>query len=484
MATSAREKREQRTVSAKRMAENSRSGSVATYLKLPKGAKLIKIEKAGRRLFDSIPYTVGKGNPNADEGQLHMERTYYVHKRVGANEDTFICPNKTFGRACPICEHRVHLAKDPDKDEDLIRNLYPSKRQLWNLIDLDNAEEGVQIFDYSFHLFGKPLLNKLENSDDDEGYYEFADLEKGLSIRVGFVKEAGGGFNWYEAGDIEFKKRAKPYPESIIDKCFPLDEMLIETAYDKLRSIFLMVDDDKEKEDDEPKKKKPSEEDDDQPAAPKKRKPSEEDDEPAPKKKAEPASAIKIGMMVKHAEFGDCEVVKLSADGETITLEDDNQVLHRGIEVGDVKPVTNNKDKKAVDDDEPAPKKKPAPKDEDDEPAPKKKKSAEDDNDEPTLNGIKAGDKVAFEYKGEDLTGRVTEVNVKKKLLTVSGSDDRDHIVDAEDCTPLKKKATAPKEDETDEPAPKKKKAASADVPFDEDDAPTPKKRKPSEEDD
>src|SRR2546430_15238147 len=97
-----------RYTSARERAEKQSVGFVGNYLNLPDGAQLFK-PKSGTMLLDILPYEAGKGNPWAEPGNLHWERTYYSHRGIGANSDSFLCPRMTKKGKCPICEHSLHL---------------------------------------------------------------------------------------------------------------------------------------------------------------------------------------------------------------------------------------------------------------------------------------------------------------------------------------------------------------------------------------
>src|SRR5690606_35728633 len=123
-------------------------------------------------------------NPNAEPGAFHYERTYFVHRNIGVNEDAYVCPLRTAGKACPICEYRQKLEKEKNADEDLIGSLVPKQRQLWNIRDNDDLDAGVQVWDISFHNFGKQLKKEVRNADEDDGYEYFADPDEGHLLRV------------------------------------------------------------------------------------------------------------------------------------------------------------------------------------------------------------------------------------------------------------------------------------------------------------
>src|SRR5262249_29306439 len=154
--------------------------------------------------LDIIPYEAGKGNPYADEGMFHYERTYFCHKKVGPNEDTYICPAKTFGKPCPICEERTRLSRDPEADEAVLKSLRPKERQLWNVFVYDQADKGVQVWDVSDWLFGKHLRAKVQKC---EKYESFADPDDGWTLDIGANQESGDGMTWFTFQDIEFLPR-------------------------------------------------------------------------------------------------------------------------------------------------------------------------------------------------------------------------------------------------------------------------------------
>lgn len=361
----------------KRADKKQREASYSsTYLKIPSGVKMFK-PKEGVMMLDILPFRAGEGNPCADEGLLHYERTYHLHARVGADGGSpYLCPRLTSKSPCPICEDRHRMLKkaDPD-DEKLVKDLAPKERQLFNVINLKEPDKGIQLWDMSYHLFGKLLDARIRNSDEDEGWDQFAALEGGMTLKVGFKEKSFGGRNFLEAETIDFKPRTEDYDEAMLDKAHCLDELLIEPEYEALKEAYLEAakpSKDEDDEDDEApvkKKAKPApvddeeeeEEDDDEEEAPVKKKSKvvddeededDEDDEPAPKKKSKPAPA--------------------DEDEEEEEEEDD--------------------DDEDEDDEEPAPKsKKAAPKkdwddfdedDEDEKPAKKKSAPVEDDEEE------------------------------------------------------------------------------------------------------
>lgn len=367
--------RERPKLSAKKWAETADSGFTPTMVKLPEGVGFFSPKKAGTFRLEIIPYEVpanpkGGQNPNAQPGELYYERTYFSHWKIGADERSYVCPAKTTGRPCPICEHRKELMRDRDADEDLIKALAPKQRQLWNVYDHAEPDKGVQIWDVSFYLFGRQLKAAINNADEDDGWEYFADPQDGLTLRVGMEEKSIAGNSFLECVTVGFKARLEPLSDEILDAAQPLDDLLILLDYEKLKSIFLQ----------EEGVEHPA--DDDEPAPKKERKQSKpaDDDEPPPKKgKNPPKEEPKIEPKpVTAADLGigkgdDCRyagknwtIIKVTDDGLTVTLSNDDDEVRKGIKVADLKPPAGQ--------DEIAPKK-----DDDELPAKQKAKTVEDD---------------------------------------------------------------------------------------------------------
>ena len=86
-------RRERPKVSAGRRTKEHEESFTTKTIKMPEGLSFYKV-KTGVKRLDIIPFKVGKGNPFADPGTIHFERTYWVHRNVGANNDTYCCPAK------------------------------------------------------------------------------------------------------------------------------------------------------------------------------------------------------------------------------------------------------------------------------------------------------------------------------------------------------------------------------------------------------
>jgi len=411
MSRSQREERGGGYASARDRAEKAGSGSRAGYIKLPSGVKLFK-PKAGIVLLDIMPFRAGVNNPFADEGMKYYERTFFVHRNIGPNEEMMLCPRKTSGGRCPICERKAVLArKDDDDSEALAKELEPRQRQLFNLINRKEPDAGIQIWDISYHLFGEELDKSIRASDEDDRWDAFFHLKDGFTLKVSMEDDSFSGHAFVRAGRIDFKKR-EPYESDMLEQSHCLDELLIELPYDKLKKLYLGVDDDeseeeprhrREQEDDEaprskkrhaeeeddrgreqeedeaPKRKRPVDEDEDKP----KKKPAAEDDdwddfdEDKPKKKPAAEEEEEPRGKKRHTEDEEEPKHKRPAAEE----EEETPRRKRPVDEDEDKPKKKSDDDEWDKFDEDKPKKKPAA--EEDEPTPKRKRPAAEEEDEP-----------------------------------------------------------------------------------------------------
>src|SRR6185369_8506792 len=275
---------------ARKRAEERQTTGGGTKFIFPDGHKVtwFKPEK-GKMLIDIIPYRVtAENHPVVGEGDLWYQRTIFVHHSVGAEEKAYLCL-KTIGKRCPICDARAEMMKSPDGDDDLIKQLAPKEREVFNVIDRNNKKEGVQLWEYSFHLFGKLLETEIREGEDDLA--DFAELEGGKTLKLRFKEKTMGKNKFLECDRIDFEDREEDYDEEILDDVLDLDAILNVHPYEKLENIIL----EREDEDVPKKGKKKSDEEEDEPKKKPKKKPAkeeedEEDEKPVrnSKKKPEP----------------------------------------------------------------------------------------------------------------------------------------------------------------------------------------------------
>ncbi len=394
-----RERRERRRAGSGRRDSKHRAGGDWTNITLPDGVSSWKPEAKSHRI-DTIPYEVGKGNEYADPGDWYYELTYFAHRGIGAEPNNFyVCPAKTKGKACPICEYRGKLASDPDSDIELVKGLKAKERQLWLIFDHDNKDEGVQLWEFSHWNFGKLLDQVRKDADEDETHItDFDDPEAGSSLKVSFSEESGGGHQYLKAYNISFKPRPNGLPEELLDHGICLDSLLKIESYEKLKAILYQTEeeDSVEEEKDKSTTKKRGRPKGSK-TKPKKPKEDEEqiwdefqEQEVTPPETDVDKPKLSEGDMAFHNEFLTCEIVRISEDGTSLVLEDADGNIHKAVGIDEVELVDN-----PAEPEEEKPKKKTTRKKSSKKAPPKKKESEpkeepeEDDdwNDEPETEG-------------------------------------------------------------------------------------------------
>lgn len=241
MNTRQREQRQIRYSSAAEQAEKMLEKDFGpSELKLPQGFPIFKFKKGGMHRLSIIPYEVGKGNPYADEGFIHYERSYWAHQ-CGLERKRHMCLRKTFGKPCPVCEYVFAL---PDRftkgsaDYQLYRSLKEGHRQIFYIEDMNERDKGIQIFPtYYYFGLGEAIMNKV--NANREKYGCFYCLQGGFILGVSVSQESFQGRPTFKVKNVEMEERREDLPESILDKVPCLDNMLIELPYDKLKQILL-----------------------------------------------------------------------------------------------------------------------------------------------------------------------------------------------------------------------------------------------------
>ncbi len=237
-------------------------------------------------VMDILPYLVkDKNHPDKDkekgiamEGTYWFKRPFKFHRNVGAKNSSEICL-QSFGKKCPICEYRDKLKKDPEADEDAIKALKPSERNLYAVvitkINGKKQERKLQLFEFSDYLFQEKFVEQLEDKPEFE---TFPNPYEGASVSVKFAETNLGGNKFAEPTRFDFEPRSKQYDDEFIDEIPCLDECLRVLTYDELKAKFMENDDvDNEEEEDEdeeerkpvkkgkkPVKPEPEEEDEDE----------------------------------------------------------------------------------------------------------------------------------------------------------------------------------------------------------------------------
>ncbi len=240
-----RERREVKYTDSKDWADKQGKGFEPTAVKLPDGVTFFVMKNTGSYEIDVVPYIVGVGNPAADEGYAHFERTYQVHRGLGADgKRSYCCLANTFGKRCPVCDW---LRKEGgNADPDLVKKLRAQIRMLWCVIDRKTQDKKIQVYDSAyFKSFGEMLKTKIQAVPR---YRDFYKLENGYTLYLTVAEQNMGNVKFNGVTNIEMEKREDSYPDDLLDKSPCLDECLIELTYKELNKVFTMEPDDGEEE--------------------------------------------------------------------------------------------------------------------------------------------------------------------------------------------------------------------------------------------
>lgn len=248
---------------------------VLNYSGLDKAPERFKLVEGTMRL-QFLPFVITtKMHPLVADKQLEIGDQFYnialtVHKNVGANKSSQICPKKNFGKPCPICEAGDVFYKAGDKISSSA--LWPARRLFYNVVDMAEVEKGVQIFETSEKGFGKKLLSAQSAAERDPDMIEscpdayFADVENGMTVKVvvdmaTFINDEGVKSTPYpEASSITMAPRKRNevvLVSELAEAAIPLDACVTLKSYEELEALFTGGSDEDDAED-TPQVKKPN----------------------------------------------------------------------------------------------------------------------------------------------------------------------------------------------------------------------------------
>ena len=215
---------------------------------IPEGIPIYKIKEGENRL-DIIPYRIT--NPENPAVTIHGynigDEDYFqhleLHKQIGIGNNEYLCENRMFGKPCPMCVDQKRLWELQDKAS--AKKLYPQPRAVYNIIDLDEPEKGIQVWNVSYNWIEKKL-NELAAMLSKKGeMIVYGDLEVGKTIKfMGMPTKNminGKEISFLTPENFSFENRTTQYEESIIDKAYPLDQYYNRTTYELIEADYLQV---------------------------------------------------------------------------------------------------------------------------------------------------------------------------------------------------------------------------------------------------
>ncbi len=231
------------------------SGSKIGILKVPDNASFMEIVDKKRYKIDIIPFQITTKNypdPEVyqdDEDEIwHYKLDVWVHRFIGFAEGDYVCLRKNFNKPCPICEDYDFLKKENNVDEDVLQNLKPSRRVLYNVYDCE--EEEMYLFSTSHYLFEKELIDEAYTQKDGE-VITFYDIDDGYHIKFRTLKVIKKGRTFFEFKSFSFVEREEPISTEILKKAISLDEILIIPSYQDMKDALHGIDTEDDKDEEE-----------------------------------------------------------------------------------------------------------------------------------------------------------------------------------------------------------------------------------------
>jgi hypothetical protein len=240
--------------------------------------------KEGKNRINIIPYIVKtKNDPLVSSGDAEIgDQSYmldlWVHKNVGSTQAEVICPKSNYNKPCPICKQAQEFKDAGKKDE--ASALWPKRQCYYNVLDMKNPDDGIQVFNISHFLFEKELIEEARAASDDGDIVDFVDIDDGKMIEFRAAEEetviGGKKVTFLKYKSFVFKDRDEALDPDLVESAISFDSLInLKTPAEIEKILF---DEDSTEDDDEPKKsskktpakKKPIDDDEDE---------DEEDDE-------------------------------------------------------------------------------------------------------------------------------------------------------------------------------------------------------------
>jgi hypothetical protein len=135
--------------------------------------------------------------PGKDEDTMFYAETKIHRVPTGDGQVKNVHCRKIHGEPCPLCDAYYSLWKEPNKDEDLARQIKPRSRYYLNVVDRETGD--VKILSIGVILFKKVIAAML-----DEDFGDITDVASGHDFKI--VKTMEGQWPKYD--------QSQPRPKS------------------------------------------------------------------------------------------------------------------------------------------------------------------------------------------------------------------------------------------------------------------------------
>ena len=165
---------------------------------------------------------------------------YWIHYKLGPEGKTNeVCP-KTAGRdaRCPICEAVAKLYRlNTPEDKELAGRLRAKMRHMFNVIDLNDKEKGVQILEVGINVY-KDLVSFITHPK----WGDLLDLDKGRDVTITKTnrKETKSGYEEYSvAPDPTISSSREYLPKNFKEGINNLQKTVpVAKSYKELQAIL------------------------------------------------------------------------------------------------------------------------------------------------------------------------------------------------------------------------------------------------------
>lgn len=241
-------KRYQQQVDTRDDGGGARKSDIINWNKAPKLA-WFKVN-VGKLKFNILPFEIkSKNHPEVVKGNLKVGEYDYVldcwaHQYLGPGKVTLLCPKKTYGKACPICDE-VSRLYDDGRDKEA-KQIQASRRCFFNVQPLtkEGLAESPEIFHVSHYLFTKELMDEANACGEGKGVVEFANPDDGYLIECRAEEEKNGNNKMVVFKSFKFLERDEEVSDEVLEKCISFDEFLIVPSPEELEAAMYGTDSD------------------------------------------------------------------------------------------------------------------------------------------------------------------------------------------------------------------------------------------------
>lgn len=195
--------------------------------------------KGRPHIIDIIPYVVGKNYPtktlNYQPGEWAYVLDIYTHSNVGPGKAMVVCPAKSYGSPCPVCDEVDLLISQGVEWQDI--PFTPKRRCAYNVLVMDDTKtemEGVQIWEVAYGYAEKQIVSLAKNPRDG-GYVSFASPDKSIGRSIAFDVDND---TYKKITSHRFEPRDYDIPDEILEQAHCLDELIIVMDEEGLRRVL------------------------------------------------------------------------------------------------------------------------------------------------------------------------------------------------------------------------------------------------------